>query len=389
MRWSEDGRRIYGSREDQPQQLWDKRLTYYGHETQLPGVWAHKLSNPTLVVGPKTLTLTGNTFTNNTTIAARIGVNGDTTTPILSGNKATGNRYNGIEVSGIINTVTLPAGAGIHYVLRELQVGQGATLTIPAGVVVKLQGALAVYGTLKVQGTAASPVYFTSIKDDSVGGDTNGDGDATSPKPNDWGQISIENTGMANIDHAVLRYGGVFYCDFGCYSRGILDVIGGTLTLTNSAVAYSDGPGIRGTSGSSVAVSNSTISDNGYPGAEKHNGGQPGIQVTGQLSIANSTVKDNSGYGIYVESGNSKIYNNNIYSNWGGGVINGSGSSTVVNAENNYWGSVSGPAPFGTGNGINYTTRYDSSCQCSVIDKFLVDADPWLGKSTTYGADVS
>ena len=59
------------------------------------------------------------------------------------------------------------------------------TLFVTPGVVIK--ASLTVFGTLKAEGTAASPVIFTSDSDDSAGGDTDGDG----PTPVSGQHISV------------------------------------------------------------------------------------------------------------------------------------------------------------------------------------------------------
>ena len=49
---------------------------------------------------------------------------------------------------------------------------------------------------------AANPVYFTSLKDDTVGGDTNNDGTATAPAKGDWGQLYVTSGGRLEMTYA-------------------------------------------------------------------------------------------------------------------------------------------------------------------------------------------
>jgi hypothetical protein len=81
----------------------------------------------------------------------------------------------------------------VYRVNCDVVVMSGITLTIQAGTVVNFDywtNDLYVIGTLEVEGTASNRVVFTSIKDDTYGGDTNGDDDATSPAPGDWDSIN-------------------------------------------------------------------------------------------------------------------------------------------------------------------------------------------------------
>jgi hypothetical protein len=70
---------------------------------------------------------------------------------------------------------------------------------------------LTVLGNFDVNGTETEPVIFTSIKDDSVSGDTNSDGAATLPSRSDrWG-VDVGNwraseAVLVNISHAEFRY---------------------------------------------------------------------------------------------------------------------------------------------------------------------------------------
>jgi hypothetical protein len=116
----------------------------------------------------------------------------------------------------IVSDETWNNSGNVHIITCNVVVGDNVTLTIEEGVIVKfnLGYSLLVTGNnsaMRVLGTEANPVYFTSIRDDTVGGDTNGDGSATTPAPGDWRRIEFgenSNDEYSLVDYAVIRFGG-------------------------------------------------------------------------------------------------------------------------------------------------------------------------------------
>ncbi|GIW91484.1 MAG: hypothetical protein KatS3mg109_1916 [Pirellulaceae bacterium] len=269
-----------------------------------------------------------NTFIGNAGWAAYLGFGGTNEAlggnTVISGNTGSGNETDGILLGGRISgNLTLPAQVGFPYVVDDLHIPSGQTLTLLPGVVFKFRASwssLDVDGTLNAQGASGNPVVFTSFKDDAYGGDTNNDGNASTPAKGDWEELYISNSGTATLNHVVVRYGG---------------------------------------------------HDNYYEN-------DANIRNYGSLTVTNSTITESSEHGIYSE-GSATIYLSNIYANNNYGIYNAN-TSVAINAENNWWGSDSGPAPYGSGNGINYETCWDSVNQVNYICQYYVDADPWIGK---------
>lgn len=226
------------------------------------------------------------------------------------------------NVSGTISSNTTWTLANSPYVVTgDVTVASGVTLTVEPGVIVKFAAgkSLIVNGNLDAQAGPSSVIYFTSDKDD-VGGDTNGDGTATSPARGDWAHIRV--AGSAVMDYVEVRYGGK-----GLYSG--LVYLTGSLTLRNATLTESYSTGLyRYSSSGAVTVEQSAIRNNATSGIYLSGSGAP--------SITNSTIQGNSTYGVYVSATNHAYINGNTFS--------GNGSTAVyVMAGNPAWnGQVTG-----------------------------------------------
>lgn len=139
--------------------------------------------------------------------------------------------------------------AGSPYVLEGgVEVGQGATLRLTPGTIVKERGGF-IYvtaGRLLARGNAASPIHFTSIEDDSVGGDSGQDGPTQGSAGNFSTILTISTTaeqadqaGTSIIENAAFRYGG-WYSPARCYAdRGMIK-LSGEARLSIERSAFSD-----------------------------------------------------------------------------------------------------------------------------------------------------
>ena len=253
--------------------------TYYFNGTYLPGgeITTVNNANPTisnciidqgsygiLAYGSSKPIITGTKIINAQYTPIAMSVNADpffsADTFINPGSIALGIIGEQLSASGTIKQRTVSGYTNITYqLLADLTINSLTNVTVNAGVVIKSSGpGIYVNGGLRIKGTiAAGNVIFTSLKDDNFGnpGDTNRDGNSSSPAAGDWSTIRFQSTSddvFSLIDSCQINYGGnsswggVTYTDAGS-------------TISNSTIFKSAAYGIRCENSSTPTVTNVTL----------------------------------------------------------------------------------------------------------------------------------
>lgn len=144
----------------------------------------------------------------------------------------------------------LPPGHAV-VLSRTTTVAEGATLTLEPGLVMKFQRyhSLVIEGLLQAEGTADSPITFTDYRDDSTGGDSNGDGDESHPDAGYWGGLLFTGNGSGNLLHCHIGYAGYWH------DANVRKEQTGSLSLRHCRLHHSSGAGLFVTSGYGDLVS--------------------------------------------------------------------------------------------------------------------------------------
>ncbi len=234
---------------------------------------------------------------------------------LLGGNSATGEGSQVVQLTGTLGTSsTLSPEPAAWSISQSVVVPAGKTLTIAPGTIVKGHSdsgcpsgnpygevcSLEVKGSLVADGTAGQPITFTSINDNSVGGDT-GSGD---PTAGDWGGIRADEEGSLEIQHANINYAWVGVTSEGSgtavlksnafdspeYYAVQLNGPPSPTLLDNSASGFGSGPAFQVTSESLNA---------GLLGGNSATGeGSQVVQLTGTLGTSSTLSPEPAAWSI-------------------------------------------------------------------------------------------
>lgn len=318
---------------------WDGARSHYG-EVLVEGCRDLSLLNSTfkearydglrLRGGAKVLAR-NNFFTNNS--GSPIVLEHISDDVVVSGNTATNNGFNGIVLAGSDGmTLTEEMGTRVwykdlpYYVSAGIYIGPFARLEIRPGAVIKFnQGRWLLVqskGILIAQGTDADRIYFTDVRDDSIGGDTNADGTNSAPAPGWWSSLWIESDDANSvISFCTFRYGGSGggWGDRGSgyrYLYGNLVIAG----LSSPVIEYVTSTqslydGLRLWDAASPQVRNSDFLNNGNWGVVADH--------RSSLNARNLIVMGNTQGGIWVGEGANAVVNySDVFSNGSAGGIN-------------------------------------------------------------------
>jgi len=195
--------------------------------------------------------------------------------PAVEGNTFTGNQGNGLEIrAGTVSTSGTWANTDVVYsVTGVINVAESATLTLQPGVTVKFGDDvyIEVFGTLKAQGTLEQQIVLTSLKDDTSGGDTNGDGESSAPAAGDWTMIRFKdssNDANSLVAHSVIKYAGEHRGN----RFGAIHVEAASPTIANNVLTDNYWYAISADVNSFPIVSDNTLKGNAGNGLEIRNG---------------------------------------------------------------------------------------------------------------------
>ena len=265
--------------------------------------------------GAEQATISSNTFNGNSVYA----VESENNIASYSSNGGSNNGLNAIVLSGdlgLAGTTTIKINQFPYVVKSEFRVMSGAVLTFEPQTVTKghadfnnLTGKLTVRNGAKIffDGSSAGDLIFTSLYDDSVGGDA--DNATNTPAAGDWYGIFVDNGGILDMKGFTLRYAGAKTTGGGADSKAGIRAEGDLIKIDTALIEKNYQHGIRLSSSVDLfSIKNTTVRDH----TQKISGTAVGIRIVGTDGVLENMtfsgnevdIKASSGYSVDMSACN-------------------------------------------------------------------------------------
>ncbi len=181
-------------------------------------------------------TITDNKISQNSWFAISADVD---SFPVVTNNQIIENYGNGLEIRGgdMVKSGAWQNTDIVYALTGPVKIQNSATLSIEPGIIVKFveNTYIDIDGSFRAIGNSEQRVIFTSIKDDSFGGDTNGDTSSSAPSPGDWTMIRVYDDSNDNnciIEYSTIKYAGRFQGD----KYGAIHILRASPTISHSII---------------------------------------------------------------------------------------------------------------------------------------------------------
>ncbi len=186
--------------------------------------------------------------------------NGSNGIKILEGNLGSDATLKQRDIAGINN---------IAYIVQYLTIQPSSTLIIEPGVVIKffdIFSRIYVNGAMIADGMPGENIVFTSLKDDSYGGDTNNDGNLSSPSGGDYETILFNASDIDSLnllDNCLIRYGGRNY-SWSNYKWGQVRIYSAFVEIDSTSFEHSPTAGIGVFGDANPSITNNILTNIEY-----------------------------------------------------------------------------------------------------------------------------